>query len=414
VDYLKELSAMLIFQSLRKPARHLGAILFSLAVSTPAFAAKDELQVSNVNSVSVAGQAAASSSTTGGGHRQLTLSSPVVGAKSVSVQVTWGIVAGNDPRSTTWPNNGVTFSAETTRGAPISPITTGPVSCDFETASSTCSFTISFTTPNQTEPNYQIRVRPTVPSKTPGNRELQPRDLSVNFSVIQAVAKLDTTMTVPDPQCFVYGQGEVNLAATLSERVSTNPIAGRLIQFALGNSASGSAITGTDGQALWPFDISTLGAGDFNLYAEFEGDDAYNPSNDSGTFGVSYRFIGFQQPINADGTSVFGNGRIIPVKIKLADANLQPVTTAAPTVWMTQVSPLTALGSDYEPATSVSAADTGNTMRYVPEDDHYIFNWDLSTLSNGTWYVVVDLGDSDACSQGTHYATITVNKKKGK
>jgi hypothetical protein len=404
---------MFIVSSRRSLGIPIGTVALGLTLSSPAFAAKDDLLVTNVNAVTVGGLSAASSSTSPGGHRHLTISNPIVGAQSVSVQVTWGISAGSTPRSTTYPNNGVTFSATTTQGAAISPITTSPTTCDFATDGSTCSLTISFTPPNLTEPNYQVQVRPTVPTKTPGNRELQPRDLLINFSVIEQVAKLDTTLTVPDPQCFIYGEGEVNLAAILTESASTDPIAGRLIEFSLAG-ASGSATTDASGEALWPYNIDSLGVGDFNLYAEFNGDSDYNPSNDSGTVGVSYRFIGFQQPINADGTSVFGNGRVIPVKIRIADASLQPVTNAAPTVWMTQVSPLTAVGTDLEPATSVSAADTGNTMRYVPEDEHYIFNWDLSALSNGTWYVIVDLGDSAACGQGPYFATITVNKKKAK
>jgi hypothetical protein len=51
-------------------------------------------------------------------------------------------------------------------------------------------------------------------------------------------------------------------------------------------------------------------------------------------------------------------------------------------------------------------------MRYVSDDGHYIYNWDLSNLSNGTFAVVVDLGDSATCSQGPYYAVITVAKKK--
>jgi len=404
---------MFTVSSLRSLAIPIGTVALGLVLSSPAFAAKDDLVVTNVNTVTVGGVTASQTSTSAGGNRHLTISNPIVGAQSVAVQVTWGITAGNNPRTTTWPNNGVTFTATTTDGDPISPITTGPATCDFGGATDTCAFTISFTTPNLTEPNYQLRVQPSVPSKSPATRELQPHHLLINFSVIAQVAKVDTTLTVPDPQCFIYGAGEVNLAATLTERVSTDPIAGRVIEFSL-DGVSGSATTDASGGALWPYDITNLGAGDFDLYAEFNGDSGYNPSNGSGTVGVSYRFIGFQQPINADGTSVFGNGRVIPVKVKIADANLQPVTNAAPTVWMTQVSPLTAIGTDLEPATSVSAADTGNTMRYVPEDGHYIFNWDLSALSNGTWYVIVDLGDSDACGEGPYFATITVNKKKGK
>ena len=50
-------------------------------------------------------------------------------------------------------------------------------------------------------------------------------------------------------------------------------------------------------------------------------------------------------------------------------------------------------------------------MRYVPEDGHYMYNWDLSALTNGTYGVVVDLGDSATCSAGPYYAVITVAKK---
>jgi hypothetical protein len=76
-----------------------------------------------------------------------------------------------------------------------------------------------------------------------------------------------------------------------------------------------------------------------------------------------------------------------------------------------QYSTSTGLGEVLEAATSVSSADTDNIMRYVPEDGHYIYNWDLSSLENGTYAVVVDAGDSDVCSTGPHYAVITVAKK---
>jgi hypothetical protein len=159
------------------------------------------------------------------------------------------------------------------------------------------------------------------------------------------------------------------------------------------------------------YNVNGLPVGDHNLYAEFAGDADYNPSNDSDTLGISYLFVGFQQPINPEGNSVFGNGRVIPIKIKLADANGQAVSDAAPKVWVTSYSTSTGLGDVLEPATSVSAADTGNTMRYVAEDEQYIYNWDLSGLVNGTYGVVVDLGDSATCSAGPYYAVITVAKK---
>jgi hypothetical protein len=108
---------------------------------------------------------------------------------------------------------------------------------------------------------------------------------------------------------------------------------------------------------------------------------------------------------------VFGNGRVIPIKIKLADADGVPVADASPTVWLYQYSQGTGLGEVIEQATSVSSADSGNMMRYDADAGQYIYNWDLSELVNGTYAVVVDVGDSAACSQGPHYAVITVSKK---
>ena len=383
-----------------------------LGFSASAFAAKDDLLVTNVNSVTV-GTNVPFTSTNPGGNRQLTITDPIVGAQPVSVNVTWGIQAGNAPRTTTYPNNGVTFSTETSQGTSVGVVTVTPATCDFASATSTCSSTISFTTPNVTD-TIQLKITPFPPSKSPANKELQAKFLFINFSVIQKVEKLDTALAVPNPQCFIYGAGQIGLTATLTELLSGNAISDRGIDFSLDGDAIGSANTDTTGKATLNYDINALSAGDYNLYAEFLGDSTYNGSNNSATLGISYLFVGFQQPINPEGNSVFGNGQVIPIKIKLADANNQPVPDATPTVWLYQYSLSTGLGEVIEPATSVSAADTGNIMRYVPADNHYIYNWDLSSLTNGTYAVVVDLGDSSACSKGPYYAVITVAKKGGK
>lgn len=159
------------------------------------------------------------------------------------------------------------------------------------------------------------------------------------------------------------------------------------------------------------YDINALDADDYSLYASFAGDTAFNPSNDSGTLGIYYKFVGFQPHVNSEGNSIFGNGRVLPIKIKLVDANLNPVSVAQPQVWFYQWSAQEGLGEILETPTSVSAADTGNTMRYVPEDRQYIYNWDLSSLENGTYAVIVDLEDSPTCTEGPYQAIITVAKK---
>ncbi len=47
------------------------------------------------------------------------------------------------------------------------------------------------------------------------------------------------------------------------------------------------------------------------------------------------------------------------------------------------------VGSDIE-AISTSAADTGNTFRYDPTNDQYIFNLATKPLSQGTWQIRID------------------------
>ena len=42
---------------------------------------------------------------------------------------------------------------------------------------------------------------------------------------------------------------------------------------------------------------------------------------------------------------------------------------------------------------STSAADTGNTFRYDPTADQYIYNLATKPLSPGTWHIAIDLGD---------------------
>lgn len=180
--------------------------------------------------------------------------------------------------------------------------------------------------------------------------------------------------------------------------------------FSVDSNPIGDASTDSNGDAVLTYNVNGLSASDHNLFGAFAGDGIYNPSDDSATLGIYYNFVGFQPPINSEGNSIFSNGRVIPIKIKIVDANLAPVTDAQPTVWIYQWSPGTDLGEVIEAATSVSAADTGNIMRYVPEDQQYIYNCDMPTTP-GTYAVVVELGDSKACGKGPYYTTITVVKK---
>jgi len=388
-----------------------AAILFA----APAFANPDVLYPNSaswtVNSVDV--NASVSNTFSSGANGSTTLNVDVAPGDAVSITVTWVIrddsaVGGGD----TVYNKAASFTPSTTSG-PESVTVAAMANCTVTSSASTCVRTVSFTAP-LTAGAYELLIDVAqTPSGGPGG--INTRDLTVNFTVTEASAeKLDTTLFV-DPQCFLLHAGDVDLTATLTETDSGDPISGADIDFYIDppSSSIGTAVTDGSGLATLMYNINSLGVGDYNLYAEFTGDALYIDSNDSKTLGISYLFLGFGEPINGDGTSIFG-GRIIPVKIRLVDANGDPVTDAAPTVWLTSYDTVNGVGEVLEQVSSVSAADTGNIMRYSADDRQYIYNWDARDLENGTYAVVVVLGDSPTCRAENPYAVITVAKKSGK
>lgn len=401
----------------------LGVAVLGMLFSAAALAAPDIFYASSVTNVEVDGVAATTTNNLAvGGNNSATFDAAVFPAQGLELRVTWSIQNRAGPAGNTSYPKTVTFTSTTSvTPGPLVSLTINPTSCIATSAAFTCFTDVSFPAP-ATAGGYSVKV---LASSAVGSGALQTRDFTINFTVEEPVEeKLDTVLTVnPDPLCVLLNAGSKNLMAKLEELVSTDPIPGKGIDFyvdpeldALGfptaSSVSvGSATTVSDGQATLAYDVNGLGVGDHTVYAEFDGDSGYYGSNDTGTLGIHYLFVGFQQPINPEGNSVFGNGRVIPIKIKIADANGNLVADATPTVWLTSYSAGTGLGEVLEPATSVSAADTDNFMRYVPEDGHYIYNWDLSSLGNGTYGVVVDLGENSVCSQVPYHAVITVAKK---
>jgi hypothetical protein len=109
------------------------------------------------------------------------------------------------------------------------------------------------------------------------------------------------------------------------------------------------------------------------------------------TVGVSAAdWSGILQPINADGSSIFKLGRVVPVKFRLTGA-LAGMTTLQARLTITQLSPVIS-GTVIEP-TTVSAADTTGYFRYDAANDLYIYNLSTSSLSVGTWQLSIDFGD---------------------
>lgn len=113
-------------------------------------------------------------------------------------------------------------------------------------------------------------------------------------------------------------------------------------------------------------------------------------NSDTVNVSVTYSWSGVQQPINADGSSVFKAGSTVPVRFQLtgASAGLTSVVATLNYALLT--------GSDPGPineADSTSAADMGNQFRYNASSGQYQFNWSAKGLTAGKYRLYIDLGD---------------------
>lgn len=142
-----------------------------------------------------------------------------------------------------------------------------------------------------------------------------------------------------------------------------------------------------------PIDTTTGGLHTFTVNAT---DTAGNTASASVTYFVRYGWGpsgGVLQPINADGSSIFKLGSVVPVKFQLSgiDPNAPPVATL-------YVQPVSGdvTGSVVE-AVSPGQADSGNQFRYDPTAQQYVFNLGTKGLEPGTYTLLIYVGgDKDS------------------
>jgi hypothetical protein len=105
--------------------------------------------------------------------------------------------------------------------------------------------------------------------------------------------------------------------------------------------------------------------------------------------GAPVSWSGVQQPIDADGTSVFKAGSTVPVKFFLTDADAG-VTDLVAKLSYTRLGAST---HEVNEAASTSAATVGNLFRFDADAGQYVFNWGTVGLEPGKYALYVDLGD---------------------
>jgi hypothetical protein len=257
---------------------------------------------------------------------------------------------------------------------------------------------------------YTVKIFPT--AKTGGNPNLiDDYGITISFTVIpSSCTPIDTSLSlILDPSCVVYKATSTTFAATLTYG-DNSPLANEKIDFTIEGIDLGSVVTDVDGKATIDYDPSGLAVGGYTVTASFQGDGCYLKADPaSASLGVRYDFLGFQPPVRIDGAGAgLFSGKVIPVKIRIANADGYPVPDA--TAYVTWSATIADVTQTDVAAESVSAADSGNRMRYDPVADQYIYNWDVSALANGDYTINIDMGEG--CG-GDHNATVKLHKRGG-
>ena len=134
--------------------------------------------------------------------------------------------------------------------------------------------------------------------------------------------------------------------------------------------------------------FTNLGQNIFHFEAK---DFAGNPRVREIKFNVIYNFGSFLQPIKLDGLGVYNQGRTLPVKFKLQDADGMFISNVVANLFLTKIAD--SIISAEDAALSTSKADTGNQFRYDAASNQYIFNLATNSLSLGTWQLKILLDD---------------------
>ena len=308
----------------------------------------------------------------------------------------------------------ITFGAEDAASNPDHVPVGGdlPSSHTFLNAASTFTDSIDLTapTPASYPQTYTVKVKSTGGTGAGGGL-LPGNGINITFTVDSPPVECDPVMpslVVTTPMCVVlHNPNAVTLTATLTDPDTSAPLVGKTISFTVGGNPAGSGITDSNGVATSSYNASALSIGDHEVVASWTSDDTCNYENGVGygNLGVTYLFIGYQQPINSDGSSIF-KGTVIPVKIKISDYNGESIPNADAHVFFAFGTPAI-VGDEAEPLANTTP-DGGNGMRYDPTADQYIFNWDISRLANGTYTVRVELGEG-ACGTA-RTATLSIQK----
>lgn len=323
---------------------------------------------------------------------------------TISLGFTVG-ASGSGPTSTSYPHTEHLTASTNSKPTGASDVSvTGLADCVLNSRSSTCSESATITAPANAGA-YQVKIN--ADDGINGAGHMNGGFFFVNFTVVvPSCTPAATSLVLSTPDCVFYHASSVSLSATLKS--GTTPLVGKTIMFYVDGEEVLSNNTDSNGIATINYDPSQLTVGDHALTAEWQSDDACfeSPTVTGATLGIQYMFLGFQPPINADGSTIL-TGKAGPVKIRIVDANNVSVSDAIPLVFFEDGTNVI-VGTDPESTTTGLNFDYGNVMRY--SDGQYVYNWNLSTVTNGTKTVRVFLGEGSCAA--AHQVVVSVGKKK--
>jgi lysophospholipase L1-like esterase len=159
-------------------------------------------------------------------------------------------------------------------------------------------------------------------------------------------------------------------------------------QYTCTDEEGGSGVAACEGPTT--LDTSSVGGRSFEVTTR---DRAGNVATATVTYRVIYAYGEVRQPINADGSSVFTAGRVVPVKFAVTDWDRNPVDTATARLSYVRPHHDEFIEEKVVEATTNVAATTGNLFRYDAREQQYVYNWSTRGMQAGTYQLFITLDD---------------------
>jgi predicted outer membrane repeat protein len=243
--------------------------------------------------------------------------------------------------------------------------------------------------------------------------ESDPDFLTSMAAAVPLTVKANTTVSTSAPN-LTYGQTSVSLGARVSS-ASPAPVVNEgsvSFQLSQGGTKVGTPVTGTvsNGSAGATYTLPVGAVGAYTITATYSdsGPSAiFNGSVGTGSVSILYQPAPtacdgdaghtILQPVNADGSSVFKQGRTVPLKFRVCNnvgASVGPTATASTVVTYFKIVKAVANCGSCTVDETVNSTTPDTAFRWDATAQQWIFNLSTKNLVSGTsYYYEIGLND---------------------